>query len=673
MNNDAFLFKDSDSISTWALSEVNELKQRDFIQGRPDGAFDPHAYITRAEVIKMLDNAIQALYIQPGSYSEDLDGIAIVSGKDITLKDSIIRGSLLLAEGIGEADVNIVNMDVTEQVIVKGGGVQSVYVTGESNVTSLIAAKKHSPFRIQKDDQAIVERVELSSDSNDVILSGNYETVDMQSASTLLLPKGSKLKQVYMNKDGAVLSGDGNADMIYVLADNVHVNINGAKLVVDKNAEGTMVNGKEVGPGKQGITQSGGGIIEGTGYTPPYTGIDRTPSVFYVSPHGNDNNDGSLHRPFQTLQKASSAVRQVNDQMTGDITVYLRGGTYEMDAPLQLTEEDSGTNGYMVVYKAYPGEVPVISGGKKIEGWVPDDVNSNLYKAAVANIGQIRQLYVNGKRAQRAKSAGSFKDDSVYRYRSGQYVTRNNQISGYIVNTADLGGDLRNGDDMELVFNLGWRQHRVAVDGAEDNENGTTSLFVDPVRMNWALTLDAANNRPVLNKPFYVENAFGHLDEPGEWYYDEEDGYVYYYPLADEQIAKIEVIAPGEIESLISIEGSDRNSKASHIRLEGLTIRHSAWHKPSVEGAVIVQANFYVNQDGQGSHTDGGELAEAAVEMKNAEHIQFHGNRMEQLGGTGLKLADAVRDIAITGNWISDVSESAIVVGSWLHNFVRYG
>ena len=42
---------------------------------------------------------------------------------------------------------------------------------------------------------------------------------------------------------------------------------------------------------------------------------------FFVSPSGDDKNPGTYEKPFATLQAARDAVRDINDNMTGDIYV----------------------------------------------------------------------------------------------------------------------------------------------------------------------------------------------------------------------------------------------------------------------------------------------------------------------------------------------------------------
>lgn len=79
-------------------------------------------------------------------------------------------------------------------------------------------------------------------------------------------------------------------------------------------------------------------------------------AVFYVSPDGNDQDPGTIERPFRTIERARDAVREINGDMRGDIVVYLRDGVYQIDRTIEFTEQDSGTNGFRVIYQAYHGE-----------------------------------------------------------------------------------------------------------------------------------------------------------------------------------------------------------------------------------------------------------------------------------------------------------------------------
>lgn len=61
-----------------------------------------------------------------------------------------------------------------------------------------------------------------------------------------------------------------------------------------------------------------------------------TQTTYYVSPTGNDSNPGTEALPFRTIEKARDVIRTINSNMTGDIIVYLREGTYALNSTLQF-------------------------------------------------------------------------------------------------------------------------------------------------------------------------------------------------------------------------------------------------------------------------------------------------------------------------------------------------
>src|SRR5690349_4786443 len=108
------------------------------------------------------------------------------------------------------------------------------------------------------------------------------------------------------------------------------------------------------------------------------TGVRAGRADFYVSPEGKDSWSGTLEAPnaaksdgpFATLDRARRAVHDVKKgSRNTPIVVMLRGGTYFLSAPLKLDRGDSGKANAPIVYTAYPGEKPVISGGRRITGW----------------------------------------------------------------------------------------------------------------------------------------------------------------------------------------------------------------------------------------------------------------------------------------------------------------
>jgi len=89
-------------------------------------------------------------------------------------------------------------------------------------------------------------------------------------------------------------------------------------------------------------------------------------STFYVSTTGLDSNSGTIDSPFATLTRAAAAARDIPNRAPGDVTVFVRAGTYFMGetGPLILSEADSN-----VSWAAYPGDAPapvILSGARKL-------------------------------------------------------------------------------------------------------------------------------------------------------------------------------------------------------------------------------------------------------------------------------------------------------------------
>ena len=138
--------------------------------------------------------------------------------------------------------------------------------------------------------------------------------------------------------------------------------------------------------------------------------------VCCVATNGNDAwsgkspapNAGKTDGPFATITRARDAIRALKSAQGGlrqAVTVQVRGGTYHIAETITLDPEDSGTKEQPITYTAYPGEKPVLCGGRRIAGWRTDD--GKVYYADLPQVKAgrwyFRQLFVDGRRAVRAR------------------------------------------------------------------------------------------------------------------------------------------------------------------------------------------------------------------------------------------------------------------------------
>lgn len=374
-----------------------------------------------------------------------------------------------------------------------------------------------------------------------------------------------------------------------------------------------------------------------------------TPGVqaaFYVDPvNGNDAAAGTALAPWRTLDAARDAVRAINGAMTGDIVVYLRGGEYALAQTWALDERDSGSRSFQVVYRAYPGESPVISGGERVTGWTLFDVTSNVYRAPLpVGVTDTRQLYVGGERAVRARSEEGLPNATFDA--TGDTTTMTGMASW------------RNIDDIEMVYKERWTSSRYSVDSISVS-GATASIVMD--QPGWSYGLGKGSTAPTV--PWYIENAFELLDQPGEWYLDKAEGYFYYKPRAGEDMATADVVVP-RLTELLTVRGESVSQPAHDIAFEGLTFNYAGWLRPNTDaGHSDVQAN-YVREPALPGNTYKQEfIIDAAVVVQSGRSVHFERDVFARLGATGLNLLDGSQDNRIRGSQFYDISGSAIQIG----------
>lgn len=390
-----------------------------------------------------------------------------------------------------------------------------------------------------------------------------------------------------------------------------------------------------------------------------------TQATYYVSPAGSDSNPGTLALPFKSIGKARDVVRTINGNMTGDIIVYLRGGLYTLSQTLSFNELDSGTNGYNVIYKAYSDEEPIISGGQKVTGWtqVP---GTNQWKASNININYIRELYVNGNRAQRARSSttvsgtGWYDDPNYARsVQDGIYV--DDSVIGYYANAGDV----------ELHWMVDWKHMHHVVDRIISGGTGKKIIVMKQPYFEWG-TKTWAPWLPTYDKPFYIENAYELLDTAGEWYYNRTTHEIFYWPLDGEVMSSAEVYAP-VLETVMEVKGSTLTNKVHNMIFEGITFEHGTWLRPSVKG----MHNWQADQIADGVYgLDPNPvtiLVPGNITIDQAQDIWFQKNKVIQMGAAGLAMTNGARNINIIGNIFFDISDAAVIVGNYEHDYIGPG
>ena len=401
----------------------------------------------------------------------------------------------------------------------------------------------------------------------------------------------------------------------------------------------------------------------------------------WISPKGSDFNDGTRQFPKATLTSALRQAREwrrtEDNRIQGGITIYMEGGTYAFYEPVFIRPEDSGTKESPTIIRSVGDEKVILSGGISINGWKKQ---GKVWVADVPAFNgrplDFRQLWVNGKKAVRARDVEDF--EKMNRICS---VDEKNEIlyvpAVSICRLIDNKGNLK-AKYAEMVLHQMWCVANLRIRSVEVQGDSAAIRFHQPesriqFEHPWPRPMVTTNGH---NSAFYLTNARELQDVPGEWYHDIDARKVYYYPREGEKMQEAEVIVPA-VETLVRVEGTlDR--PVCHIRFEKITFSYTTWMRPSEKGHVPLQAGMYLTDgyridpkmqrnylnhplDNQGWL---GRPA-AAVRVVAARQIDFERCRFEHLGSTGLDYEEAVQGGVVRGCLFRDIAGNGLLVGSF--------
>ena len=422
----------------------------------------------------------------------------------------------------------------------------------------------------------------------------------------------------------------------------------------------------------------GGGVAIAPAVAPAASAAD---AALYVAPNGSDSASGSISAPFATIQHARDVVRTMNVNMSGDITVYLRGGSYPVTSTVQFGTQDSGSNGHRVIYSAYPGEVPVLEGGVPVTGWAQQ--SGNIWKAPLDRSDKLRALYVNGARFTMAsKTVQATGCSGTYNITAGQAPwawESGSQCDGSTYSLSDVPAIARNQQDIEISTATTWTTAVVGVRQVTTSSDGSQRvlLFQEP---GAAIASGAFNGNFQATGTQTISNAYEFLDTPGEFFYDRAAKTLYVYKDANTDLSTASVIAPNNVETLLSVAGNSTADRVHDLTFTGITFAHSDWNLTQIDGSSFKQAqqgNLVNLAYAKGNFHDytyrNVQVQPGAVEVNSASGITFARNRVEHTGADGIQFVNDVVNSAIDGNVTSDIGGSAINVGDPQHVFIGDG
>ena len=384
---------------------------------------------------------------------------------------------------------------------------------------------------------------------------------------------------------------------------------------------------------------------------------------YHVSTKGNDNNKGTIEKPFKTIEKARDAIRMLNtEERKQNIDIILHGGTYTLNKTIVFSLEDSAPDNFRYTYRAATDEEVILSSGLVIENWekvvkypdsFPEVAKGNVWIADMPEgLDNFKVLFDGTKRLKRARSEGFNGKNPFNVPRFASRNVKNREDRKYLKMFPFPDGEIKdwpNKDDVEIFFcPVPWVVNYSPIEKV-DLENNIAYLKYE------------ANSQPfVTPKEYnlaYVENVIDFLDEPGEWVLNTDERKIYYWPVKGEP--GNEITAPALME-YIKVEGKINYDEAEDIpvrnlEFKGITFMHGDRY------------SWWEGHKGWGIQHDWDKFdnPNAMLRFRGAENCVVEECRFTASGNSAIRLDLYAQNIRVENNLIDYVGHMGILLAGY--------
>lgn len=362
----------------------------------------------------------------------------------------------------------------------------------------------------------------------------------------------------------------------------------------------------------------------------------------HVSPKGDDTFNGTVDKPFKSLQRAyDQLINQMIGIDEGILTVILHDGTYEIVESLNFAEDFPTKEKVTVEWKAAEGAHPIISGAFTILQ------NASEEKCTIdfPRADGLFDLYVDEKRATRARTPNTgfstFEkvEEEILERGDGRVPLKAQQTFNLSKDIVKLLSGLNDEELKKVRFNAFFKWDNtiryLSGKGKTDQSYTTIGSGMKP----W--------NKMKEGTRFYLENYRAALDTSGEWIasYDKINPGLIYIPKENERGNEIKISVP-IAEKLLVIKGAPGH-KIRNITFEGISFQYSNYELP--------ESGF---EPKQAAATIG-----AAVEIDHAENIVFKNCEIAHTGQYAVWFRKGVKDCEMSQCHLHDLGAGGVRIG----------
>jgi hypothetical protein len=372
---------------------------------------------------------------------------------------------------------------------------------------------------------------------------------------------------------------------------------------------------------------------------------DRSVVLYVSATDGNDDwsgrfpfpNFGHTDGPLASLDHARHVVRAIDKTGVAQVLVLFRGGDYYVSCTVTFREADSGTAGTEIVYRNFPGESPVFSGGLRVQNWT--NVGGNKWTTTLpASTQDFENLFYNGERRLRPRIGGYlgqyYHIDKPVILPAGDETKPGNEFCSiptddtkteyecfdrfHYEDGAPIGNLTQDLGDIEILNFQQFNTSKLRVSKIDTNKQivyltGPTTFS----RENFTQEGFQKGRR------YLVENVAEALSEPGQWFLDHSVPGAWtltYLAKPGENPNIANVVIPQTAPPLL------RTYNLQHVTFQGLTFAYDNYTVPAA------------GHPGRELEIDIAPM----LSFQNSRYITFADGTLEHVSGTGLEIVSCL-------------------------------
>jgi len=352
-------------------------------------------------------------------------------------------------------------------------------------------------------------------------------------------------------------------------------------------------------------------------------------NYLYVASKGDDKNSGKPNEPVQSINRALELSRSYAGKK---VSIQMLAGTYYLKEPVKIIHSENFPS-ELEITAAENQKVSISAGRLLTPDW--QYFKNGIYRTSVPAGISFERFFVNGILQTLARypnvdsTAKVFQgtaEDAIYYVR---VLTWGNPFGGYV-----------HALDEHRKGSLHYK-----ITGVDDTDN----LELDG---GW----QSRKSVHMSEKERFVENVFGELDAPGEWYLDKTVHVLYYYPAPATDLSK----AKFEISSLknsLILKGSDRG-ELKNVRIKNLNFVHT-------------ERSFMDSKDTLAG-SDWNVYRGGALSFENTQDCRIEDCTFSDLGGNAIVFNNRNENGAVTGCLISNIGASGVsILGDCLNCVIK--